>query len=395
MKNKQWNVKKFVIISVSSISGLIFLLLLAGYLVVHNYVSKMNFVELEDNGAAYAKELTEEAWEEELYGDFTGEESILEGSGEHTETEAIPGEDTDGEAAADDGIPSSDNEVEELEERISRNMKDAGIPLMEDKNVLNVLLIGSDTRNTKRRGLSDAMIVISINKEKETITATSLLRDIYLTIPGRKNNRLNTAYAAGGAKLLIETIEQNFKIKIDKYASVDFFAFIDIVDAVGGLTIEVTKDELPVVNDYIMGMNGLLGEEKEKDCLKEPGTQLLNGKQTLGYTRVRYVGTDFARTARQRKVLELLFAKVKECSLTQLNDLLNKVLPEVTTNFKEREIFAQILALPDYLDYEFDQWSIPVKGSYKNMKIRGMSVLGIDFEDNIERLHRKIYLTEE
>lgn len=372
---KKLNMKKIIIITLCSLFGIIVMAVGIGYLKVHSFINKLNIVDLDDE-----KVISEEAFHDEYEG------MIGEGASDSLNQTFADGSN----GIAQSG--STGQGIEELEEMILKNMMDNSIPLMEDKDVLNVLLIGSDTRIRDRRGLSDAMIVISINKKSKTITATSLLRDIYLKIPGReKNNRLNTAYAIGGAKLLIETIESNFKIKIDKYASVDFIAFIDIVDAVGGVTLEVTDKELPIVNDYIDNINGILGLSRDKDLLKNSGVQALSGKQTLAYSRVRYVGTDFGRTARQRKVLELIFEKVKKLSITEMNDLLNKILPKVTTNFKEGEIFSQILALPDYLKYDLEQWSIPLSNTYKNLRIRGMAVLGIDFKKNIDEMQSRIY----
>jgi LCP family protein required for cell wall assembly len=190
--------------------------------------------------------------------------------------------------------------------------------------------------------------------------------------------------------LLIKTIENNFKIVVDKYASIDFFSFIEVVDAIGGIELEVTEEELPYVNDYIREINGILKEDNT-DLLSKAGLQQLSGKQALGYARVRYVGTDFARTTRQRKIVELILAKVREMSMSDINDLLDIILPEVTTDFKEKEIFYQLLALPDYLDYDFDSWSIPMKGTYRDMTVRGMQVLAIDFSDNIKELKNRIY----
>ncbi|MBH1942291.1 LCP family protein [Mobilitalea sibirica] len=386
---KKRNVKRLIIISISSFLGIAFILGATAYFVVRSYIGKMNLVVLEEDEMEYVDSneyVEDDEYVEDNYYDAYMDKTVDE----------IISMDTSGSNDAHNKVinETQTEDVEDMEEQISRNMSDNRMEIKKDKDVLNVLLIGSDSRNSKRRGLSDAMILISINKKTKTIFATSFLRDIYLQIPGKKNNRLNTAYSSGGAKLLMETIEQNFKIDIDKYISVDFFAFMDIVDAIGGVTLEITDKELPVVNDYVDHLNKLLKVEEGTDRLKNSGSQLLNGKQALGYTRVRYVGTDFARTARQRKILEIIFNKIKGLSLTQMNDLLNKVLPKVTTNFKEGEIFSQIMSLPSYLKYDIEQCTIPIKDSYKNMSIRGMAVLGVDFEMNIKKLHERIYLAD-
>lgn len=190
----------------------------------------------------------------------------------------------------------------------------------------------------------------------------------------------------------MDTIEQNFKIQVDRFAAVDFYAFIDIVDTIGGVTLDVTEEELPVINDYVAEINLLTGEEKSKDQLTEAGALLLNGKQTLGYVRDRYVGNnDFERTSRQREVLKKIFDGVKGLRLSEINRLLNVFLPQVTTNFTEGELFSMILDIPAYTKYDFQQWSIPVNGSYKDMRIDRKAVLSIDFEVNIKELQSRIY----
>lgn len=385
---KKRSIKKIILIISISLAGLVLILGASAYLLIHNYISKMNLVDSSEDQVVYAGDSSSDEYSDDgdidiAYEDQTDNDDTV--SSESTDSGTISGG-----AAELSGQDS--NDVTELEEVISRNTSSEDI--MKDDHVLNILLIGSDTRKVEIRGLSDSMIIISINSNTKKITATSLLRDIYLSIPGRKNNRLNEAYLSGGAKLLMDTIENNFKIKIDRYIAVDFLAFIDIVDEIGGVTIDVTDKELPYINNYIENQNRIRNLKEDRDILAKAGLQLLNGNQALGYARVRYVGTDFGRTERQRKVLERIFEKFKKLSMTELNQLLADFLPKVTTNFKESEIFAQILKLPDYMKYKYDQWGIPMQGTYKDLNIRGMEVLGIDFEENINELRRKVYQAE-
>jgi len=364
------------IIKIAMIAVLAVLLMigLSAYLIIHSYINKINLVitKMDDAQVEYSDDTLEDESD-----DFSVDNPFVVESEEGFDIQAL-------------SLP--EEEIISLETQIRENMEDRSTPLMEDKEVFNILLIGSDSRTTKETGRSDAMILLSVNKNTKTITATSLLRDIYVQIPGKSNNRLNAAYTKGGADLLMDTIEQNFKIKIDRYASVNFYAFINIVDAIGGISMEVTEEEIPVINNYIKEINNLTEQEENKDLLTEAGTLIMNGKQTLGFSRNRYVGNiDFDRTARQRRVLEQVFAKVKDIKLTKLDDLLNKILPEVTTNLTEGELFSLILSLPTYMDYPIEQWSIPVKGSYSFLTIRGMSVLGIDFKENIDEINSRIY----
>jgi LCP family protein required for cell wall assembly len=356
---------KVIRVIVLSAVIVIVVLFISLYMIIHNYINKLNFAETPKE-VPFVQSIEIEQGDE-IRNDIELEEGLS------------------------DAVDSPEKDILSLEEKIRLNMEENSTPIIYDEDVFNVLLIGSDTRETGDTGRSDAMIIISINKKTKTIIATSLLRDIYLQIPERTNNRINTAYAYGGAELLLETIKLNFKIEIDRYASINFNSFIDIVDAVGGVTLEITEEEIPVINKYVRELNQINGEPEEKDILTEPGTYLLNGTQALGYARNRYVGMDFERTARQRRVLEQIFNNMKNLNLLEINNLMNIVLPKITTNLTEGELFSMILTLPTYTEYSLEEWSIPVKGSYSFMKIRGMSVIGIDFEENIKELRYRVY----
>ena len=134
-----------------------------------------------------------------------------------------------------------------LTDYIHGKMNYSGIPSvtmepLKQEGVTNVLLIGNDSRDAGEDGRSDAMILLSISNETKTIHLTSLLRDMYVDIPGHDGNRLNAAYAYGGSKLLMETIEENFDIEVNRYMLVNFQAFANLVDAVGGVELDVTNE---------------------------------------------------------------------------------------------------------------------------------------------------------
>lgn len=169
---------------------------------------------------------------------------------------------------------------------------------------------------------------------------------------------------------------------------------MNAVDAVGGIEMEVSSAEITEMNDWMIEINTLLGQEKDADNLRESdaGTLLLNGKQALVFSRIRYTGnSDFERTSRQRRVLTAIFKKAKSLSLPELNDLMNAVLPCVTTNLTQGEILSLLLHSGEYLDYELVSSRIPVDGSWKNLRIRGMAVLGIDFAENKDRWYELVY----
>ena len=268
----------------------------------------------------------------------------------------------------------------------------AGEPLKEN-GVISVLLIGSDSRTAGDEGRSDAMILLTISRKTKTIRMTSLLRDMYVEIPGHEGNRLNAAYAYGGAQLLLETVNQNFDLHVNRYAVVNFSAFANLVDAVGGVDLELTNEEVVWVNAYLNEYNELRGMPMETDYLDASlsGNIHLNGAQALAYCRNRYIGTDFGRTQRQRNVLEQVLKKLPLAALTNPVGLVDGLFPNLTTNLTKGECMQLSLAAGSLLTYELVQDGIPLEGTYSNATIREMAVLQVDFEQNKAYLRKEIY----
>ncbi len=268
----------------------------------------------------------------------------------------------------------------------------ADAPLKEE-GVVNILLIGNDSRLNGEDGRSDAMILLSISSRTKKIYMTSLLRDIYVEIPGYQGNRLNAAYSFGGAELLMETIEKNFDIPVNRYILVNFEAFANLVDAVDGIELELSTEEIEYVNGYLMEYNALTGRPQGTDDMdpSQPGLVHLNGPQALAYCRNRYLGTDFGRTERQRKVLTAVIGKLPSNILTGAGDLINGLMPNLTTNLTRNECFRLSLMAGKLFTYEMVPDSIPQPGTYWNEDIRGMQVLGVDFDSNIRYLKEKLY----
>ena len=264
---------------------------------------------------------------------------------------------------------------------------------MQEQGVVNILLIGNDSRENGDDGRSDAMILLSVSSKTKTIYMTSLLRDMYVEIPGHDNNRLNAAYSFGGAELLMETIEKNFDISVNRYVLVNFEAFAGLVDAVGGIELELTSEEIEYVNGYLVEYNMLTGRPQGTDNMDTSlsGLVHLNGPQALAYSRNRYLGTDFGRTERQRKVLAAVIKKLPSALLTNAGNLMDGLLPNLTTNLTRNECFRLSLMAGKLLTYEIASDNIPQPGTYKSVIIRKMDVLEVDFEANIEYLKKKLY----
>lgn len=268
----------------------------------------------------------------------------------------------------------------------------ASAPLREE-GVVNVLLIGNDSRENGEDGRSDAMILLSISNKTGKIYMTSLLRDMYVEIPGHDGNRLNAAYSFGGAELLMETIEQNLDISVNRYVLVNFEAFAKLVDAVGGVELELTSEEIEYVNGYLVEYNMLTDRPQGTDNMDTSisGLVHLNGPQALAYSRNRYLGTDFGRTERQRKVLTAVIKKLPLALVTNPRELMDGLLPNLTTNLTQMECFRLSLMAGKLLTYDIEQISVPIEGSYNNASIRGMSVLEVDFAANRKYIKENIY----
>ena len=242
-------------------------------------------------------------------------------------------------------------------------------------NIVNILLIGQDAREGWGRSRSDSMILLTINKEKKTITMTSFLRDLYVKIPGYKDNKMNAAYPAGGMELLNKTLEVNFGVQVDGNVEVDFSHFADVIELLGGVEIELRDDEA----NYI---NRKLGNQGIASSLTG-GKQLLNGDQALWYSRIRYLDadSDFSRTNRQRKVINSLIDKFRDAKLTTLLGLLDDLMPMITTDMSNGEILGYATDLfPMLADCKVISQRVPADGEYTLDTIRGMSVVLADME---------------
>lgn len=271
----------------------------------------------------------------------------------------------------------------------------AGAPMKED-GVINILLIGNDSRENGEDGRSDAMILLSVSSRTKKIYMTSLLRDMYVDIPGHDGNRLNAAYSFGGAELLMETIEKNLDITVNRYMLVNFEAFANLVDAVGGVDLELTSREIEYVNGYLVEYNILLGRAEGTDYMdtSQGGVVHLNGAQALAYSRNRYLGTDFGRTERQRKVLEAVIKKLPMAILTNPKELIEGLMPNLTTNLTKTECYRLGLTAAKMLTYDMEQLVIPQPGTYSDASIRGMDVLQVDFAANKKYLEDAFFGTQ-
>ena len=261
------------------------------------------------------------------------------------------------------------------------------------EDIYNILLIGVDRRDKTWNGNSDSMILVSIDKSTNRMVMTSFMRDLYVDIPEKGYKKLNSAYAYGGGPLLCQTITDTFKIKVDRYVAVDFVDLVNIIDTIGGVTLDVTDEEIKVVNGYIWDMcENIVHVDPEEHYFGSAGTYYCDGVQTVCYARNRFVGNnDFERTSRQRYVLEQLMKEVKQMSLAQMTEKVQAILKFVTMNVPEKEIWEMIPEVPDFLEYKIDTVRIPYDNMYDTIYVGGQDMLVPYWESTIRQLQEEIY----
>ncbi len=302
-----------------------------------------------------------------------------------------------------DYVDESDTfDQKQKEEELKAQLK-ASSTKISDENVMNILLIGEDIRDTESndRGNTDVMMVISINHENKTITMTSLMRDMYVYMSQyNSSGRLNAAYWHGGAEYLEDVIEDYFGIEIDRYVKVNFRQFIDIVEAVGGLDLSVAVNEAEAMDAPLSEQNKYLNNKEGTDYIDkslyssydQTIDMHLNGNQALAYARIRYnCGDDYGRTQRQRLVIKEIISKAKNLSFIELDKLIKKVFPEVQTDITNGEIASILLNAFDYMNYDIQELRIPADGYYTDEVIYNMEVLSPNFQANAAFMKYMIY----
>ena len=265
---------------------------------------------------------------------------------------------------------------------------------MEESYVKNVLVIGTDTRDpSEERGRSDSMILVSMNSRTKEITMTSFMRDVYVEIPNNGYGKLNAAYSYGGPELLMDTLEENYDISIDDYVMITFAACAKMIDAVGGVKLELSDDEAQAVNEILISeVNEIMGDDREDDLLDGGGKLKLDGKQALSYSRIRYVGNaDFERTERQRTVMEQVMGKIKSNPF-RLFPVCMGALPKMTTNMSVLSLYGYAVTTPLKLaTYDMAQQRVPADGTYQGADIGGESVLQVDFDAAKQQLKSTVF----
>lgn len=272
----------------------------------------------------------------------------------------------------------------------SADTQQLGLPTEEESGIENIVLFGVDNRTPNDHGRTDSIIIATVDKNSKVIKLTSVMRDLYVKIGSTDSmSRINAAYAIGGPELALETLNRNFGLDLKYYAIIDFKAFQELVDKLGGVDVEVKDYEVNEINKYITEVNG-----KNATLLKNGGFQHLNGQQALSFARIRKVGNgDYERTERQRIILKALMEKAKQVDLIKITQLIPTLVSYVQTNVPVSKVLSLGVAA-----YKFNggmqSMRIPVDGYFNSQNVNGASVLVPDINANAQFLKEFIYNIE-
>jgi LCP family protein required for cell wall assembly len=256
---------------------------------------------------------------------------------------------------------------------------------------IDILMIGVDNRDNKFTGRSDVMMYLRVNLEEKTIKLVSFMRDTLVKIEGReKKNRLNTAYYFGGLDLIYSTYAQQFGLTPDYYIVVNFYGMEDIVDALGGVDVEIRSDEIEWLNININEINGEDPGGKVAN-INSAGVHHLSGRQAVAYMRIRHPGGDAGRIARQQTVMFKLFEKAQNISIGQIPTLIDTLSSYVKTDFASNAANLQTLlnlaqSIRGMSRDDLSTFRYP--DSYKNVNYNGASVIQPkDFDEEFQKLY--------
>ena len=253
-----------------------------------------------------------------------------------------------------------------------------------------VALFGGDSREGQlEEGThADTIMIASIDEETKEVKIVSIYRDLLTMQMNGKIKKANNAYFTGGPKDAINMLNKNFDVAIEDYVTVDFGAFADVVDLLGGIEIDVSKEEAAEMNRHIIGTAQSVG--KNKSYYMKAGLQTLDGVETVTYSRIRKnVGGDYGRTERQRLVIQKLVEKVKQTDISTLNKIIDEVFSQVSTSFTLKEIISLAAGVMQYELGETSGFAFErTDGSAAGI---GSVVIPLGVVENVEELHAFLY----
>lgn len=263
------------------------------------------------------------------------------------------------------------------------------------KGYRNIALLGIDSRaddyGTGNR--SDCIIIASINEKTKEVKLLSVYRDTYVYVTENGNKKLDKithAYSYGGAQNTLKSLNEALDLNITEYVTVNFDAVIAAVNALNGVEIDITSEELKYINDYIDATSQSSGIKSSH--LSKAGRQTVDGVQAVAYSRIRYTaGGDYKRTERMRTVVTAMAKKAKTLSIGQLNKLADEILPKVSKNIENNDIIALIPSALSFDIIESLGWPYNVKG----ITTTAWYGVPVTLESNVIRLHKELFGQED
>ena len=264
--------------------------------------------------------------------------------------------------------------------------------------ITNILLVGTDGEYVEKGNRSDSVMLVTIDSKNKDIKISSIARDTYVDIPGYSKEKLTHAYAYEGIDLLKEVFKENFDLDIDKYIAVNFVSFMDIMDELGGVEVNVEEKDIKEINKYIDACYGYYKnkDEKEKEYIKEAGVQRLNGYQALAFSRIRYTDSAFARDNRHREVAQSVYKEFAQKGVDTYKRCADIVLNNTKTNISPIEMMNLAYTVLKINDKDIEQFQFPLEEYRKGHIISKQKgwVLEWDKEPNLEAWHKFIFGTE-
>ena len=282
---------------------------------------------------------------------------------------------------------------DEVVEAIEKTDEDSGEIV---EGVTNILLVGTDGKNIEKSNRSGSVMLVTIDSNNNDIKISSIARDTYVDIPGHSTEKLTHAYAYGGIDLLKQVFEVNFDLKIDKYIAVNFVSFMDIMDEIGGVEVNVEEKDVEEINKYIDACYDYYYDRKdeiEKEYITKPGVQRLNGYQALAFSRIRYTDSAYARDNRHREVAESVYKEILKSGAEEYKRCAQIILNNTKTNISPMEMMNLGYTALKINDKSIDQFQFPLE-EYRNGHIVSKQkgwVIEWEKEPNLNAWHEFIF----
>lgn len=277
-------------------------------------------------------------------------------------------------------------------ENIEYNQEDILKVEKKKDEIINIVLSGVDTRGHNMKSLSDSIILVSYNKTQHNVKLVSFMRDSWVYLPNRGWGRINSATVYGGMGLLINTLNENFDLDIQHYAQINFIAFKQVIDIIGGIDIELTQAEINYINEKLHSDDG----DYKNDIKDKAGLVHLNGTQTLWHCRNRTIGnSDFSRTERQRDVLTILMNQVTTLSKSEILSLIYDLKDYVEMNIPITILIDIGVDILKNRELTIESYRVPFDDMYRFASKNGASVIELDLEKITEKLHSILDLVDD